>query len=182
MLATGAVLMGCAGCGGGQAKSAAPSQSSVVNAFKGSPAPLASLHAQANQLLGGGPAALHARLATLKGYPVVINKWASWCPPCRTEFPLFQRAAVTYGRQVAFLGVNGHHDTVPAATAFLKTYNLTYPSYEDPNEAIARTIEAATYDPMTIFVDRTGKIQYAKAGEYTNLAALEHDIRFYLLR
>jgi cytochrome c biogenesis protein CcmG/thiol:disulfide interchange protein DsbE len=179
------VLLGVcaiAGCGGSEAKSAAPSQTAITDAFKGSPPPLASLHAQADQLLGGGPAAFHARLASLRGYPVVVNKWASWCPPCRTEFPLFQQAAVRYGRQVAFIGVNGHQDAVPAATKFLQTFSVTYPSYEDPNESIARTIEAATYDPMTIFIDRQGKIQYAKAGEYTSLAELERDIKLYVLR
>jgi cytochrome c biogenesis protein CcmG, thiol:disulfide interchange protein DsbE len=180
LLGACAVLVGCGS--GGDAKSAAPSPTAISAAFKGSPPALASLHAQADQLLSGGPAAFHARLATLRGYPVVVNKWASWCPPCRTEFPLFQQAAVRYGRQVAFIGVNGHQDTVPAATTFLKTFSVTYPSYEDPNEAIARTIQAATYDPMTVFIDRNGKIQYAKAGEYTSLAALEHDIKLYLLR
>ena len=47
----------------------------------------------------GGPQAFRKRLASLKGYPVVVNKWASWCAPCRTEFPIFQRQAVDAGQE-----------------------------------------------------------------------------------
>jgi len=46
--------------------------------LSGAPAPLASLHRQSSQLLPGGPKAFRARMASLKGYPVVVNKWASW--------------------------------------------------------------------------------------------------------
>src|SRR6478736_8786061 len=74
--------------------------------LQGAPAPLASLHRQSSQLLPGGPQAFRKRLASLKGYPVVVNNWASWCVPCRSEFPLFQSQAVQKGKKVAFLGVN----------------------------------------------------------------------------
>ena len=63
----------------------------------GAPAPLAALHDQSNQLLEGGAPAFEARLRELRGHPVVINKWASWCGPCRAEFPLLQQVSTTRG-------------------------------------------------------------------------------------
>ena len=145
-----------AGCGSSQPKNEAPSHQRVNAAFKGSPAPLSSLHDQANQLLGGGPTAFDQRLASLKGYPVVVNKWASWCGPCQTEFPVFQRAAVAFGKKVAFVGIDGK-DQNPAAARSCASSRSTYPSYTDPKEAIARKIDAATYFPLTIYYDRNGQ-------------------------
>ena len=170
-----------AGCGATQPKSSAPSRTVVSAAFKGAPPPLASLHSQANKLLAGGPAAYDARIAGLKGYPIVVNKWASWCQPCQTEFPVFQRASVAFGKSVGFMGIDGK-DQNPAAAAFLRKFPVTYPSYVDPHEDIARSIHAETYFPQTIYYYRNGKIVFAHAGPYESAAALEKDIRRYALK
>jgi cytochrome c biogenesis protein CcmG, thiol:disulfide interchange protein DsbE len=146
----------------------------------GAPAPLAALHRQANRILSGGPPAFDRRLRELEGHPVVINKWASWCRPCRAEFPVFQQVATDRGKEIAFLGLNAE-DKRPAAEAFLRERPLPYPSYEDPDEDIAQdALEAGKYFPMTIFVDATGKTAFIKAGEYTSRAKLEADIDRYL--
>lgn len=162
-------------------RSAAPSASALAAAFHGAPAPLATLHAQANQLLAGGTSAFEARLASLRGYPVVVNKWASWCGPCQSEFPVFQRVAVAFGRRVAFIGLDGK-DTNPAAEAFLKRFPVSYPSYVDPSEAIARKLKAAVYYPQTIYLDRQGAQVYTHVGPYETVSALQRDIRYYILR
>jgi cytochrome c biogenesis protein CcmG, thiol:disulfide interchange protein DsbE len=176
-----AVALAIAACGGSQPKSAAPSSTAVTNAFKGSPPQLASLHVQANDLLGGGVKSFDARLNGLRGrFPVVVNKWASWCVPCQSEFPVFQRAAIAFGKQVAFIGINGK-DHNPSAAAFLKKFPVTYPSYTDPKESIARSIQAATYYPLTVFYNRQGKSVFTHAGPYLSAAALEKDIRRYAL-
>jgi cytochrome c biogenesis protein CcmG, thiol:disulfide interchange protein DsbE len=175
MMTVAGMLAGC----GGHARSAAPPAKTVTAAFKGSPAPLAALHDHADQLLGGGPPAFESQLARLRGYPVVINKWASWCVPCQSEFPAFQKAAVAYGRRVAFVGVNGK-DQNPSAAKFLRQFPVTYPSYTDPHESIARTIHASTFYPLTVFISATGTPVFTHAGPYPSAGALEHDIRFYL--
>jgi len=176
MSAAGMLMVGC----GSHPRSAALPPDQAAAALKGSPPALAALHSQASQLLAGGTAAFKARLTALRGYPVVVNKWASWCGPCQTEFPAFQRAAVALGRRVAFVGLDGKdHD--PAAAAFLRRFPITYPSYVDPGESIARSIEAATYYPQTVYIDRSGRIVYDHAGPYLSAGALEQDIRRYVL-
>jgi cytochrome c biogenesis protein CcmG/thiol:disulfide interchange protein DsbE len=162
-------------------RSAAASSAAVRKELAGAPAPLAKLHAQDSQLLTGGPAAFKARLAQLKGHPVVVNKWASWCGPCRAEFPDFQKASVKYGKRVAFLGVDGN-DNVGDARKFLKQYPVPYPSYEDPSGTIAQVLNATVAFPTTVFYDRRGKVAYLHQGQYLTGAKLEQDIERYALR
>ncbi|MEO6857229.1 MAG: TlpA disulfide reductase family protein [Solirubrobacteraceae bacterium] len=169
-----------AACGAAQPRNAAPSAAQEATAFKGSPPALTSVHDQADQLLGGGPSAFRSRLVSLRGRPVVVNKWASWCGPCQTEFPAFQRASVRYGRQVAFIGIDGK-DANGSARAFLRRFPVSYPSYTDPDENIARSIQAAIYYPQTVYFDRQGKMVYDHAGPYETAQALESDIRRYAL-
>jgi cytochrome c biogenesis protein CcmG, thiol:disulfide interchange protein DsbE len=167
-----------AGCGS-QAKSDAPPVSAVDHAFRHSPAELATLHAQADQLLGGGPRALQARLASLRGYPIVLNEWASWCEPCQSEFPVYQKVAVALGRRVAFLGLDAK-DTNASAATFLRRFPVTYPSYTDPNGAIASALHLYTAYPQTIYFNRAGVKVFDHAGPYETVSSLEQDIHEYL--
>jgi thiol-disulfide isomerase/thioredoxin len=146
----------------------------------GSPAPLEALHAQANQLLPGGTRALRARLAALRGRPVVINKWASWCEPCREEFPAFQRASLSLGREVAFIGIDSGDYSRADALAFLRSFPVSYPSYYDHSGQAGLAITDSTFTPVTVFYNRAGS-QYIHQGPYPTQAKLERDVRRYAL-
>jgi thiol-disulfide isomerase/thioredoxin len=147
-------------------------------ALRGSPPALATLHDQANELLDGGAAAFEARLRELKGYPVVVNKWASWCGPCRTEFPWLQSLAARHGTKVAFLGVNSN-DGEETAADFLAEYPVPYPSYLDPKLEVAAVFDAPTEFPATAFYDAGGELVYVRRGAYADQAELAADIERY---
>lgn len=155
-------------------------QQAALAGLEGSPAPLAALHRQAGDLLGGGSDAFRARLKALRGHPVVVNKWGSWCGPCRAEFPIFQRVAASKGKTVAFLGINGG-DNPENARSFLSDFPVTYPSYVDPSgRKLAQVVDAPGPFPITIFIGRDGKIVIPLAKPYASEGELEADIARYL--
>jgi cytochrome c biogenesis protein CcmG, thiol:disulfide interchange protein DsbE len=164
--------------GGPIAARLTPDQTSVLLA--GSPPPLAALHAQGGALLGGGARTLHARLAALKGYPVVINKWASWCVPCKDEFGAFQRASAEYGRRVAFLGLDSADTSRTDAAAFLRSFPVSYPSYYDKSGQLGEQITDSSFTPVTVFIGRDGG-QFIHQGQYPNVAKLREDVQRYAL-
>jgi cytochrome c biogenesis protein CcmG/thiol:disulfide interchange protein DsbE len=168
-----------AGCGssGGDYNGSHPD---YATALAGSPAPLAVLHKQANQLLPGGTDAYEKRIAELKGYPVVANIWASWCGPCRFEFPTLQKLSARYGKRVAFLGVNSQ-DSDANAKEFLAEAPVPYPSYTDPGKGLIESLGGIGGLPDTAFYDREGKLVHLQQGPYTDDSELEADVRRYAL-
>jgi cytochrome c biogenesis protein CcmG, thiol:disulfide interchange protein DsbE len=163
----------------------------------GSPAPLAALHAQADRILSGGAGgggggegcrvgggergwALRARLATLHGYPLVIDKWASWCVPCQNERGAFQHASASLGRTVAFIGIDSGDTSVADGSAFLRAVPVGYPSYYDQSGRLGTAIVDSSFTPVTVFYDRAGR-QYIHQGPYPSAARLESDVRRYAL-
>jgi cytochrome c biogenesis protein CcmG, thiol:disulfide interchange protein DsbE len=171
------VLAGCGASSGGDYGGKHPD---YAKALAGSPAPLAALHQQADQLLPGGLDAYEYRIDALKGYPAVVNVWASWCGPCRFEFPTLQKLSAAYGKRVAFLGVDSQ-DSDDAAKTFLDEEPVPYPSYTDPDQSIANAIGATVGLPDTVFYDSHGKLVYLKQGPYTDHAELRADVRRYAL-
>lgn len=167
------------GCGS-TATSGDGSHPDYAKALAGSPPPLAAIHKQANDLIPGGQKAFEKRLAELHGYPIVANVWASWCGPCREEFPVLQQLSARYGKQVAFLGVNSE-DATDAAATFLKQEPLSYPSYVDPHKATLESLGGVGGFPDTAFFDKTGKLVYLKQGPYPNASELEADVKRYAL-
>ena len=100
-----AAVLAAAGCGAEEPKSAA-SPADYERALADAPPPLDRLYSRPNELLSGGPEAFERTLRGLRGHPVVVNKWASWCGPCRFEFPFFQKQVKKRGKEIAFLAVD----------------------------------------------------------------------------
>jgi len=151
-----------------------------AKALASAPAPLAALYRQGNRLLPGGTEAFERRLATLRGYPAVVNVWASWCGPCRFEFPILQKLSARYGKRVAFLGVNSQ-DSDAGAKTFLEEAPVPYPSYTDGDQGIADSIGARGL-PDTAFYDRAGSLCYLKIGTFAKQAELAAYIQRFALR
>jgi len=172
------VVFSSTGCGASEPNSKPPD---YAKALAGAPAPLAALYRQENELLPGGVDAFERRLDSLRGYPVVVNVWASWCGPCRFEFPTLQKLSAKYGKRVAFLGVD-KEDSEDLAKDFLEEEPVPYPSYTDPDEKISATIGATRGLPDTAFYDRRGELCYLKQGPYREQAELGADIRRFALR
>jgi cytochrome c biogenesis protein CcmG, thiol:disulfide interchange protein DsbE len=149
--------------------------------LEGAPPELAAIREQGNQVLDEGTEGYEQRLAELKaaGTPVVVNKWASWCGPCRLEFPHFQSQAMKHGAEVAFLGVAAN-DSIPALETFLSELPLPYPSYYDPDMEISKELGGPTQAfPATAFYDSSGELVFTQPGVYSEEADLAADIERY---
>jgi cytochrome c biogenesis protein CcmG, thiol:disulfide interchange protein DsbE len=177
-LVAAAALTGV-GCGADSGGDYGGRHPDYATALAGSPPPLAALHKQADQLLPGGSEALDKRIAALHGYPAVVNVWASWCGPCRFEFPTLQKVSAAYGKRVAFLGVNSQ-DSDDAAKTFLGEAPVPYPSYTDGDGGIANELGAIGL-PATAFYDRHGKLVFLQQKPYTDDAELRADVERYAL-
>ena len=101
-----------------------------------------------------------------RGKPVVLNFWASWCPPCKSEMPAFEAMYQKYGKDVHFIMLNltdGAQETVESAKAYIDSTEYTFPVYfdSDLSGAISYGISSV---PQTYFVDAEGYLVVRTAG------------------
>lgn len=115
--------------------------------------------------VGGGTLSL----ASLRGRVVVLNVWASWCPPCRAEAPGLQAVAdQTAARGVSVVGLDSRDNTV-AAQAFTAAHAITYPSLVDPNGLLVLQLTQLPPQaiPSTLVIDRAGRVAARIVGPVT---------------
>jgi thiol-disulfide isomerase/thioredoxin len=115
-----------------------------------------------------------ALLAELRGTPVVVNIWGSWCPPCRAEAPALARVAREFEGEVQFIGVD-ILDVRESAREFILEFDWPYPSVFDENGQIRDRL-GYVGQPVTIVHDRDGKVSFEWVGAITE-KLLRNEIR-----
>ena len=128
--------------------------------------------------LPGGRDAFEAYIEDQRGKPVVVNKWASWCSPCRLEFPFFRSQAEQRSGEVVFLGVNSN-DSRGDAEEFLKEEPVPFKHFEDPKLEIAASFDAVQAFPATAYYDSKGELAFVHQGGYPSEDELAKDIDRY---
>ncbi len=103
-------------------------------------------------------------LASLRGRPVVLNFWASWCVPCREEFPLLEQALAAHASEdLAVVGVLFKDDVAPAR-AFMEQMGVRWVSVQDPDD-VAAGVYRVVAPPTTFFIARDGTVMARQIGE-----------------
>jgi cytochrome c biogenesis protein CcmG/thiol:disulfide interchange protein DsbE len=106
-------------------------------------------------------------LSAYRGKAVVLNFWASWCNPCKSEAKVLQRDWTQYRDRVVFLGVD-YHDLSSDARHFVDVHGLTFPMLDDGSGSVTHGKYGITQVPETFVVSRTGRIVAHLAGPITN--------------
>ncbi len=190
-LCTAAAVVAVAGCGGsadGDPVASAPVEAAAEQpaatpdtvASKpsaGIKAKLAASRKDAGKVIDGD---IEQTLASLKGVPVVVKQWASWCPQCSQEFPFFQELADRYRDKVAFVGLNARDDRGDAE-AYSAENALKFPSIFDSDGAQSAAIGAGRSWPTTVIYDAGGNRAVVKPGAFATIEELDEYIRRYAL-
>lgn len=105
------------------------------------------------------------RLSDLRGQPVIVNIWASWCPPCKREMPAFQRVYEEYEtRGLVILAVDAiQQDNLDDVQSFVSNNSLTFPILLDERSEVLAGYQISAF-PSTFFVDQEGVIRKVVIG------------------
>jgi cytochrome c biogenesis protein CcmG/thiol:disulfide interchange protein DsbE len=154
------VVLGAAGCGNDVTSASAP----VV----GSPAPDFALKTPDGQAVS---------LGSLRGHPVLLNFWATWCGPCKQEIPFLQDVATDPARLAGGLemvAVNAK-ETAQTVRDFQETSGMTYRVLLDPKGQVANLYNIKGI-PTTYFIDKDGIIRYVKVGTFSTKNQIEQTL------
>lgn len=177
--ALAAAALGLAACSDDATLSSEPQPATSPQIAPGEGAPAANA-AQADRIVGSGRAAFDRRMEALRGHPVVVNQWASWCTTCRVEFPYFKAATERFADRVAFLGLDSRDDR-GAAEAFQAEVPAGFPSVFDEDASVARDLGGGTSWPTTFFFDAEGELVHVRLGAYATAEQLADDIARFAL-
>jgi thiol-disulfide isomerase/thioredoxin len=177
--AAAALALGAAACGGGATgqDTAVGNGSSFVAGTYSTTVFRAGARPEAPPVLGTTLSGGTFRLSADRGAVLVMNFWGSWCTPCREEAPVLGALARHFsGAGVRFLGVDIRDDPA-SAVAFMRTYRISYPSLNDPNDLIALDFRGTAPPagiPTTLVIDARGRIAARVIGpvSYDSLRAL----------
>ncbi len=152
-----AVLLGSAWIGMTEVKaSALNTADKPARAALGYPAPDFTLYSPSGQKV---------TLSTFHGKPIVVNFWATWCPPCRGETPYFVTAAQQWQGEVTIVGVDVR-ETPDMAPPFMAEFGIKYPIVLDVDGEVAGVYHIVSF-PTTYFVDSKGTIVQIDNGPLT---------------
>jgi cytochrome c biogenesis protein CcmG, thiol:disulfide interchange protein DsbE len=121
--------------------------------------------------LDGAP----VRLSQYRGKPVLLNFWATWCAPCQDEMPLIQRASDIFkGQGLVVLAVNYQQTSTSSMKAFLRKVDVKFPAVFDPAGQIAAAYGVNVGLPVSVFIDRSGRVSFIQLGQMSNVVLQQH--------
>ncbi len=147
----------------GQTTEGRPAEGQVTDPSAETDAPLVWSAPDFTMLDGSGNA---VKLSDFMGKPIVLNFWASWCPPCKAEMPDFEEAYKQYGDDVVFIMLNltdGYSETVATANAHIAANGYTFPVYYDTAYEGAYAYEVSAI-PQTCFINARGQLVSISVG------------------
>lgn len=113
------------------------------------------------------------KLSDLRGQAVIINIWATWCPPCRAEMPALQKVYEEHREKVEILAINAtNQDSLDTVQEFAQSNNLSFPILLDENGLVAESYQLRSL-PTSIFIDPSGLIQEVVIGGPMSEALLQ---------
>ncbi|MCA1832786.1 MAG: TlpA family protein disulfide reductase [Actinomycetota bacterium] len=125
------------------------------------------------------------KLADLKGTPVLLNFWASWCPNCVQELPALEKTSALYAGRVRFIGADLlglEGETESSAKAFAGRFHLSYTSILDRKGLLYGHFSPRLFPPTTIFADAQGVIRFRKFGPMTEREIHDNIARYLAVR